>query len=491
LELAGGSHELAVILNQMAYLDRWLTMSSIKKYALSDKCGRTIRKKLNMLLFRGLIERETNNQLYGAHTYRAKDDLNTYDERLLVAMIEGRDMQQTSSYTEAELLNKFRTMVMSNSDQFTLSSRELRELIRSDRCTESIRLIIRRLERQGYLKSRLIGRVYEYELDRDRLLDTRSPEIVEEQGNYLAKLHAEHVRHFLKKEVTEKSIKSWRLTYKRMLLSGYSFGALKHIIAYLPQDKMAHVFDTPSAIKRRYVELYESAYRSLSVRKANRHIYKLLNGLFGLKTKTVEKDNATVAEEDVWAKVEKWFERLRKILNNWYRESLFGVDDIDYEDYQQHAKLLMHGYITAPPAARASKDQPDNWLHYRLNDYMYQHRYVDKNKDCADEDKHKQLLVTHIDYLGNMGSAPLSSANEEEGRTYAAEAVNEALKQLPERERNMVRDYYGFDGQKYTLEEVTEKYGYKAASWVHTLIKRAEERLKEILYPKLYPPSPP
>jgi hypothetical protein len=231
-------------------------VSAIKKYSLSPHSYATVRSALKKLIKLGHVERKDAGQLYNAHLYRAKPEIFPENNQL-AAMVESRDMRVADNYHTAELINKFRFYVEENKQTIKLSIRELAEDISSDKHPETIRLAIKKIKQLNYIKPRLVGRKYEYDLDSGRLLNSHAPEVIEEQGNILADLFRRHCEIHLKIP-SSSTVCKWRQTFKGMLASGYDYKSISHIIAYLPRmhTTLIAVYKSPSQIRKNFITLY-------------------------------------------------------------------------------------------------------------------------------------------------------------------------------------------------------------------------------------------
>jgi RNA polymerase sigma factor (sigma-70 family) len=429
----------------------------------------------------GLAEKRNSGCLYNAHLYRAKPNIISQDARI-VAMVEGRDMEVVDCYTDAEIVNKFRYFAREEKQRVKFSSRELGELIQSDRCAETIRKKLHNIAALKYIKPSLVGRMYEYELDFGRLLNTRTPEIINEQGNKLATLFLKHLSFHLQKDMSKATVNRWKQSFKGML-EVYDYKAISHIMAYLPHSERLAGITSPSHIKRHFIELYEAANKKLSNRRARKYLHKLANDLLHkpipvAEPPAVEEKKPSIYTAEEWKLMLEWTAELDKkhMLDNWFWRLSYNVPGMDIDEFRDLAQDFMFTYIKG---ATKSNLKRNSWLIYRLRGHIKDKlRAVDKTGRGIilnmGEDKRIEDYKDIID--------PYSDPDEDnyfiDERIKAA--VKEAVNKLPEIEQAIICDYYGLEGLSLQQNELAERYGI-SNGWVSRLLTKARAKVEAIL----------
>jgi RNA polymerase sigma factor (sigma-70 family) len=476
----------------------WMPVAVVRKYSLSPHSYATVRSALKKLIKLGHVERKDAGQLYNAHLYRAKPDIFPEDTQL-VAMIEAQDMQAVGDYSTAELINKFRFLAKENKQVVKFSASELGFQICSDKHKESIRLKLKKIERLKYIKSRLVGRKYEYELDFGRLMNSHAPEVIEEQGNILADLFRRHSEYHLEVTPSSSTVSRWRQTIKGMLSEGYDYKSICNIIAYLPHmdSTIIKACKSPSYIKRNFVRLCEEAERNLSHRQAKTYLKQLANDMLPPKNppatatavtevmpaaSDMPASRKTVYTTEQWKAALDWLAELDKkyIIQKWHSRYCYNAPGIDVDYLRSKAQEYMLKYINGETK---SKCKPNSWLLYRLRDHInYKLRAVDKQGNTLmlyeDED------ITLEDYSDIMAyKAYMAAKYDEAGDELNAklrDAVRNAIKSLPEKEQAIVEDYFGFNGKSHIERELGKMHGYSISN-ISKIITKAKEKLYSIL----------
>jgi RNA polymerase sigma factor (sigma-70 family) len=499
LRLVGGNHELAVILNQLVFLSSsmpWLSVAAVRRYTLSNRCHATVRQNLNRLVELGLVERRHTGQLYNAYLYKAKVDIFPA-ETALAAMVEGRDMRVVDTYTEAELLNKLRFYAKEDKKALRLSSKEFAALISSDRCPETIRLKLKTLVDLKYITPRLVGRVYEYDLNKG-LLSPLSPEVLEAQSNSLTELFVQHCKVYLNHKPLQEDIASWRQTFKMLLEDEYR--AVKHVIAYLPyaDPTILAAFKNPSVIKRQFKAIYDEAVKRLSNRRAKKHISELLRGRkLSYETRPKRKvvdDIVKEATEAEAAYIEEWLNELYKIKTKvgtwfeyWADRLQIHTNGFDEDEVKSLAGYFMVEYYRkhVKQSKKCSLSR-NSYLIYGIRREVY--------KRFRAQNKYKEALFTNVapkDQFGNDKSIEdFGDEVEEFVQSYLTESDDEnaglrdaifsAIRNLSDCERDIITDYHGLDGVKLTQREIAEKRNL-SVSRINKIIHKIYGKLKGAL----------
>jgi RNA polymerase sigma factor (sigma-70 family) len=509
LRLVGGSHELAVILNQLVFLSAAmprLAVKTVKRYTRSNRNHATVRDKLNQLMDLGLVERTQSGTLYNAYLYSAKPNIYPKDAKA-AAIVEGRDMRVVDTYVEAEMINRLRLLAKDDKKSIRYSARELGELISTDRCSETIRLKIKNLVKLNYLTPRLVGRVYEYDLNTKGLLSPLSPEVVEAQGGRLTELFVKHCKVYLNKTPSSADIASWKQTFKGMLLEGVEYRDVMHVAAYLPyaDPTILSAFDSPAVIKRNFTSIHDEAVKKLSKRRARKHLSALLKGLklsIGVKKAKAEAADRveTAAEIEVKraeaAYIEEWLAELYKVKTNrgnwfefWADKLQINTNGFDEDEVKSLAQLHMLEYYRN--YIKGIKKKPG----YSRNSYLIYAIRKEVDSKFRAQNEYKKALFENIggeDVFGeersieDFGDVKIEEfvqlhLAEDDADVKLRDAIFSALKQLSDdRERGVIIDYHGLNGVKLTQREIAEKYNC-SHSWINKIIHKVYSKLEGLL----------
>lgn len=476
-----GNYESAVILNQIVFSNKEeLTLNDIRRLSLSDRTKQTLRKKLDELVSRGLVVKRRHGQMYNRCLYRAADSVYPNDSGIL-ALIEGLDLRAHPCYLTASILNKVRQFALSNIEELHISAAGLRQMLGTEKSVSLVRLILKRLVAQNYLSERLIGGIYAYKINTQKLTNVFNPEETERQTEEILSLFLAYI-HSLGENYTKQQKSSWKMTFKRMLADGYNNAAIKHIIAYLGVNRSSYGhISTPVKLKRQYEELYREAYDKLSKRKGLRFIYKLLKGMVreyrpGV---AVEPKPAVSNEPDLWLKANELVTMERKKFEKWYYKQLAGVTDVELEDYINQAILFAYEQLS-------SGGEPKYYItgvKYKLDDYMYRRRNNDKSiKRGGPEGSAGEINNIFRYYEGDISEiidrieieAP--EYGEEDPRL--ASVCENLLSSLDPRTAGIIADYHGLGGRSYTFKEIAAKYGLSSDGYANRLYHKGLEKLR-------------
>lgn len=478
-----GNYESAVFLNQIIFSNKEeLTLNDIRRLSLSDRTKQTLRKKLDELVSLGLVTKRQHGQMYNRYLYKAANDLYPNDNAIL-ALIEGLDLRSHPCYLTASILNKFRQFALSNTEELHISSNQLRLMLGTEKSVSLVRLILKRLVAQNYLSERLIGGVYNYRINTQKLTNIFNPEETERQTEDILSSFLAYIRSS-GHEYTKQQKSSWRLSFKRMLSGGYNHATIKHIIAFLGLNlnSYGHIL-TPVRLKKQYDELYRESYEKLSKRKGMRFIYKLLNGLISerkpvTETKNVTSKNATKDYEN-WQKAKELVDKEIRKIKNWYNKQTAGVTDIDLDDYINQAILFAY--------ERFSKGKNDGYdvpaVKYRLDDYMYNKRNNDKSIKRGDANGADKGINNIVQYFDGDISEIIDRIQVEAPEEYCdnsdlAPVCEKLLSSLDPRTAGIISDYHGLGGRTYTFKEIASKYGLSSDGYANRLYHKGLEKLR-------------
>lgn len=476
-----GNYESAVLLNQLVFSNKEeLTLTDIRRLSLSDRTRQTLRKKLDELVSRGLVVKHQHGQMYNRCLYRAADSVYPNDSGIL-ALIEGLDLRSHPCYLTASILNKFRQFALSNIEELHISANQLRQMLGTEKSVSLVRLILKRLVGQNYLSERLIGGVYTYKINTQKLTNVFNPEETEKQTEEILSLFLAYIGS-LGQDYTKQQKSSWKMTFKRMLAEGYNNAAIKHIIAYLGVNRglYGHI-STPVKLKRQYEELYREAYEKLSKRKGLRFIYKLLNGM----VREYHPDVATEArpikedERDCWLKAHELVTGERKKFEKWYYKQLAGVTDIELEDYINQAILFAYEQLSRG-------GEPKHYItgvKYKLDDYMYRRRNNDKSIKRGNPKDPDNEINNFFQYYGGdiseiIGHIKIETPESPEENPRLASVCENLLSTLDPRTAGIIADYHGLSGRSYTFKEIAAKYGLSSDGYANRLYHKGLEKLR-------------
>jgi DNA-directed RNA polymerase specialized sigma24 family protein len=358
----------------------------------------------------------------------------------------------------------------------------------------------------------LVGRKYEYSLDLERLLNTRTPEVIEEQGERLTDLFRRHSEIHLKVP-SSSTVSKWRQTFKGMLSEGYDYKSVSRIIAYLPLTSLVKVYKSPIQIKRNFAALFEEASRNLSKRKAQKYLYKLANDLLYFPAEPIpaavipevmpsdapeaSPQRKTVYTSKQWEAVLEWTAELdeKGLLRKWYYKCSFYNPGIDVSDFRSIAQEYMLKHINGETKTTKT---PNCWLRYRLRGYMHAKRALDElyiDDDVGDGENEGMNLEKYGDiaaftdfkeYKDNLDEIIMGEADMDDCRISRITAalksgvIQRALDTLPENDKAIAEGYYGFNGDSYTEEELAEKHNCSISN-ISRILTVAKDKLKIIL----------
>ena len=461
------TYEDTALINQMLYMDRPLSIWDIKNLTLYDKSIRTLRKRLNSLVCRGILTRTIHPTLYNKSYYTANKNILMPTSNKLVTLIESKDMVH-GDYHSAAVINHFRGLVSAEKDKETISVAEISSKLQMDISTTSIRRRIEVLERSGIFKRKLIGRVYEYELNSDLLLQNYTPELIDYASDKLADIFTIYLEN--KNKYIPKGLKE---SFSRLLENGYDFVSIKHIIAYLgigKSDYTKSIF-TVKNIKTHYEDLAYKSSKELSKRKANRYIYKLLNGLINFSNTVavaiapVVTANASL-EHLLWFEVDKLVNSRIAPLKALYNKYSYNTG-LDYEDLINECKLFLF------KKSKNNNISPDQIKSTTIHGYIRQ--YCNSLRSNS-----SNVEIDNIDHLPALEfQNDLHSDIDNYDYDNVMDKVSDKFKDIPEKAMAIILDMLGADGIKLTQREASKKYSIPLSSF-NNYIKPYFDAVKRI-----------
>lgn len=458
-----------------------LTLYDIFNLTSYDKTLPTLRKRLASLENKGLIIKY-NRTLYGKTYYRPNPSL--YIENSdLITLIEKNDLNYGDYYTAA-LLNYFRQRLLNGETQVSISHNELKQLLRIDKSRLSVRTRIQELLKRKIIKGRLTGRIYNYEFN-EALLNNRSPEVINELSDKLSDYFCRHLNRF-GLDIPKCS----KLSFQRMLVDGYEYGAIKHIIAYLGYKRHAllNKVTQVSHIKKYYERLYEDAFLSLSKRKAHTYLYKLCSGFYD-KPQIIAEDKESVeileelpellinkqlpCNEELWAGTIKWCESRKYLIKGFYnRHKGFGTI-LEEEDVYNSILYKVFEHMKKNPQNTISLSS--NYLEKCVKSLLignYVQSYIDFSDDTVVDNQELPLVEEHS----------LDEEIRSEGIKNQLQATGISAEIL-----NIVFDSLALNGVRYTQRDLAKKHN-KSLSKINRLLTKYIPLIKRQLE-NLAPPN--
>ena len=468
-----GSYELTVLLNQIYFSSKEeLDIYDIKRLSFYDKSIPTLRIKLNHLEEIGLIT-SRKNSLYARKLYKVNTQLYPNNNRL-ISMLEGVDLIDIPEYITAAIINKFRQHVLHGNDELTFSISSLKKELEADRCVSSISSIISILESNGFLTKKLVGRVYQYKLNSNRLAGYFDKELIDKQSTLLTSLFQNLTTTIL----TYDKIKSYTSSLRNLLIKGYSYNDLKHIIAYLyKSERYKDRVHSPTHIKNIFSRLKDEASFYISRRKANGVIYSLLNcetPSENVSTCDINKEYNDLST----SKVEAIIAKSSSTLKGWYYRWSYGVSDIDLDDFIQEARILLLLDI------KENRDKIDshllNSLKFSMQKFMTSKRCTTTNNDIIKF--HHEDISDLQDRIASVDQEATNDIYHDNIREY----LTELLGKIDSNIADIISDHFGLNEEykTYSLRELEKKYkcSFTQAS---RLIKKGLDQLRSHAPPEI------
>lgn len=277
-----GSHELAIILNQIIYSKRQsITANQIRNLCLYKKTIATLHNKLDRLCDLGLLIKTKDNNpnhAYSKNLYSVPDNL-FLESKKLSALIEEPDIEDNPDYLLAAIINKLRQYVLTGKGSLTISASYFKNLISSEKTISTIRLKLKALEKRGYIET--IGRgddnALKYRLNIDKFIEYTDKAALEAKTIFVLDLFKKYLESE-NKPFNEKDSGKWRISFKRMLCEGYEYKTLKHCIAYMNYASSEYSDVLSPAQIRFYYDAVKRKLESYSKSRLSKRIYDLLNG---------------------------------------------------------------------------------------------------------------------------------------------------------------------------------------------------------------------
>lgn len=488
-----GSYESAIILNQILFSSKdALTLKDIRYLTLSDRTKQTLRKSLNILKQKGLIECSRSNELYNCNLYSPAKDLYYSTDSPILALVEGVDLLTHPCYLTASILNKLRFFVLSGMEEISISAESFKKILATEKSSGLIRLILRRLAKEKYITENLNGRTYTYKLNRAKLISSDfNEEEADAQANSLLSIFLSRIT-YEGGTFTKQQKSSWKMTFKRMMSEGYNYQSVKHILAFigLNRESYSHI-TTPVKLRQSYTELSNKS-SELSKRKGLRFIFKLLNDLLPKVSDDDEKTATNEIKEEVkqeeiafdshlaWEKAYQFVNKKKNTFRNWFFKQAAGVSDVDYDDYISQALLIAYGHFMATEGEEDSLSV--STIKYRLQDYMYRHRASDKDRKSKDSNT---IIQFHHDDISDLD---IGSWREEEytnnDESELSIMCENLLEKLEPRLANIIYDYHGLSGKTFTFKEIAEKYGLSSDGYACRLYHKGMTILRSLAPPE-------
>ena len=485
-----GSYESAIILNQILFSSKdALTLKDIRYLTLSDRTKQTLRKSLNILKQKGLIECSRSNELYNCNLYSPAKDLYYSTDSPILALVEGVDLLTHPCYLTASILNKLRFFVLSGMEEISISAENFKKILATEKSSGLIRLILRRLAKEKYITENLNGRTYTYKLNRAKLISSDfNEEEADAQANSLLSIFLSRIT-YEGGTFTKQQKSSWKMTFKRMMSEGYNYQSVKHILAFigLNRESYSHI-TTPVKLRQSYTELSNKS-SELSKRKGLRFIFKLLNDLL---PKVSDDDEATneikeeVKQEEIafdshlaWEKAYQFVNKKKNTFRNWFFKQAAGVSDVDYDDYISQALLTAYSHFMATQGEEDSLSV--STIKYRLQDYMYRKRANDKDRKSEDSNT---IIQIHNDDISDLNIGLIEEVNDESESELSVVCEN-LLGMLEPRLANIIYDYHGLSGRSYTFKEIADKYELSSDGYACRLYHKGMTRLRSLAPPDI------
>lgn len=425
-----------------------------------------------------------NRTLYGKTYYRPVKELDFSDPEL-ISLIEGKDLNYGDYYTAA-ILNYFRQKMLAGEKQVTVSHNELKEHLRIDKSRLSVRVRIKDLLKTKLIKGRLNGRIYDYELT-NAIINNRSPEVIDELSDKLCEYFNRHLRQ-LGIDVPGRS----KLSFQRMLVDGYEYDTIKHIIAYLGYKKpdIRGKITQVAHLRKHYERLYEEAFLSISKRKAHTYLYKLCAGITSIPQTIIQhlptpSPVATIIEEphelaiirparsdaQLWDETLKWFEGKKRLIEKfYYQHSRVGLGTIlEKEDIFNSMMYKIFESLKKNPSGEVSlsSNYLEKWVKCLLMNSASQsyldideNRLLDSNENILNED-----TVT-VKETANAVTPLLDEESRSEGIKNQLKVTG-----LSEEVLNIITDSLALNGVRYTQRDLAAKYG-KSLSKTNRILKK-------------------
>jgi hypothetical protein len=513
LDKVDGDHELAAILRQLVFSGKALSIRETQQQCFYPKTYRTLQKKLLILSgmrlvdsYRKFIRKDEAGGLVFVNTYKAKNKLQIDDAKWTkFAYVREEDMLMLgdkANYVLAEMINKFHYMASEQDiPDIQLSCTDVINLLSLNMSKESVRLYFKVLHKLGYIEFiyRRQGAKFIIKFT-DKLKSYELRKVIRKSVDEVTRAFEAYRKVYFGEAVTSSSRRSWRQTFQNLL--EYNGGrdyrdrkkAILGIIAYLSNNKGDSLtVRNPSHIKHRWQYFVEKMAK-LSKRSAKEFIKRLVAGKIkskyykdpvpdeelGESYESVTEHKAVI-DGSVWDEVERCFSQINKTLKLWWSIQSHGVTDIDMEDYLSQAKIFMAQYFSHQSKYMSNRDDLDKDMltniKGRLMDYMYTHRCVDKTRGLGE----RKILKVSVDDFDNFINH-INVAGNEYIEPDLPDEMKAALKQLPLKHRNIIKDYFGLNGRKYTYEELGKKHNCVKSN-IHRIVQNCLARLRSMLDP--------
>ena len=221
------SYSDTIIVNQFLNTDKNLSVYDVKKLSLYDKSYRTLKERLNALVCRGILSKISTTSLYNKSYYTISQNIDVPTSTKTATVVESKNMY-LGDYYIAAIINYFRSLVDNGSKQISLSIPQIINNLRFDISETAVRKRMNLLSANKIIKRKLVGRIYEYNLETDYLLERYTPKLISYESRKLEEIFTHHLN-----RADEKVLKNLHLSFTKMLNSGYKFQTIKHIISYL------------------------------------------------------------------------------------------------------------------------------------------------------------------------------------------------------------------------------------------------------------------
>ena len=451
------SYADTIIVNQFLNTDKNLSVYDVKKLSLYDKSYRTLKERLNALVCRGILSKISTTSLYNKSYYTISPNIVVPTSTKTATVVESKNMY-LGDYYIAAIINYFRSLVDNGSKQISLSTPQIINNLRFDISETAVRKRMNLLSANKIIKRKLVGRIYEYNLETDYLLEKYTPKLISYESSKLEEIFTRHLN-----RENEKAPKNLHLSFSEMLNSGYQFQTIKHIISYLNLYEYRKKILTLKSLIDNYQELSNLALKTLSKRKASRVIYKLLNGLANHKValkKVVRCDHDTLWDQ-VYELVESRLAQIKFMHYKYSYNTSLEIDDLISE-------YMLFLYKKCRKDSLMPKEIATSTIHGYIRKYCSKAR----NENLADKIDIEHVPAVSV--VDGINEVELVYDNDNP-LDYILDKYNE----IPVEAMVVIIDILGVNGVVLTQREASVKYKMSLSSF-NNYIKPYMDKVKEL-----------
>jgi hypothetical protein len=437
--------------------------------------------------------------LYNTIKYRCISSLYPKEDEI-IAWISTDSLAAEGDYLSAAIIDKLRVMAVNGTSEITKSAAEFKSLLYSEKSLTHIRTVMDTLTGKRIIKRKyLVGRKFRYELNCDLLLNRINPEVINELGEDLTDIFCRY-KELLGVYTPKHTRAKWASSLKLMITENTGvYETLRNAMAFLcinyRKSEYSRIFRTPAILKNKY-----QALPVISNRKAKRYLYRLKKGMIVRhKEKNAEETLKRLddAGAESWQKAITWVNGNIESLRYNFNKSRAGVHFVTFEDYRSQALTIAKRVYDN--ASVLGYKNVSSKIFYKLLSFMSlcRDKVAEKKETLEGQREYKNSIVKFVYDCENadginvykqalINMPALDAVNDlktiEADSKKIQAAVNAALLTLPELNRKIICDYYGFDGRKHTQKELHVKYDVSIGK-IHNIIVTSKKILKNTLSP--------